>query len=427
MTKLFCSSWTNWTPLLNNRCRCLAILALMLWASGTAADPQSKSYSTWQVDSTSLRGSFTIATREVTRLPAAQASAGLEQALLQHLAAAISVEGNGRHCERQPLQNERAQPGYLRVTLGWACEPAAMTHSDLAPLQLRIEALQAAAPSHIHFARFRLANGATFERLYSRHQPVQAVPLTLQATNDAALPEAAQSTFLTYISFGFEHILIGLDHIAFLLTLLLLAQRLRDILFIVTGFTLGHSLTLSLSVLGHVTPDIMVVEALIGFTIAMVAVENVAVERQLNQRAAYLSGLLLLLLAALGTLLDWSAPALSLIGLALFCWCYLMLSDSAPRARQLRPAVTTLFGLVHGFGFASVLQEVGLPQQALLPALFGFNLGVELGQIAIVLLLSGVGLALHRTLRHAWPTLALMANTALCGLGTYWFVQRLYF
>ena len=393
---------------------------------GAAADPQSKSYSNWQVDAASLRGSFTIATREVTRLSTRQENSDLEQVLLEHLDATIRVEDGDVHCERKALQQERAQPGYMRVTLTWSCAATSAPGSEPATVQLRLEALQAAAPSHIHFARFKLANGAGFERLYSRHQPVHSIPVAA-VSGEAAVPIAAQSTFLTYISFGFEHILIGLDHIAFLLTLLLLAQRLRDVLYIVTGFTLGHSLTLSLSVLGYVTPNIMVVEALIGFTIAMVAIENVVVERQLHARAAYLLGMVLLLLAGLGAWLEWPAPAWSLVGLSLFCWCYLMLSHSASRARRLRPAVTTLFGLIHGFGFASVLQEVGLPEQALIPALFGFNLGVELGQIAIVLLLSGSGVLLHRILGKPWPTLSLFANTALCSLGTYWFVQRLYF
>ena len=105
----------------------------------------------------------------------------------------------------------------------------------------------------------------------------------------------------TYIRFGFEHILIGLDHIAFLLTLLLLPASWRQRLWIVTGFTLGHSVTLSLSTLGLISPDIQFTEALIGLSIALVAIENVTMRSEGRRAAANMIGALLLALQKGGT------------------------------------------------------------------------------------------------------------------------------
>ena len=234
-------------------------------------------------------------------------------------------------------------------------------------------------------------------------------------------------TLLTYTRFGFEHILAGLDHIAFLLILLILARRVRDILFIATGFTLGHSVTLSLTVLGWAIPNVALVEAFIGFTIAVVAIENVAVSGGNSRGAALLVAAVLATLALLNALTGWPSPVLALLGLSLFSYCYLRLGESPMRARQLRPAISILFGLIHGFGFANVLLGVGLPKDALLLALFGFNLGVELGQVAIVLALATAGLTLRRLQPAQRGAAVSVTNTLLCALGCYWFVQRLYF
>src|SRR4051794_21217955 len=98
---------------------------------------------------------------------------------------------------------------------------------------------------------------------------------------------------------GIEHILIGVDHITFLLALLLLCRRVREVAFMVTDFTLGHSLTLSLAVLGLVTPNVPVIEALIGFTIALVAVENISITSNISNGIAITAGMVLASLAVL--------------------------------------------------------------------------------------------------------------------------------
>ena len=120
-------------------------------------------------------------------------------------------------------------------------------------------------------------------------------------------------------------------------------------------------------------------------------------------------------------------PPLTLFGLALFSGCYFGLVDRVERPARLRAAIAFCFGLVHGFGFAGVLTEIALPQGRLLPALLGFNVGVEVGQLAIVavvwpLLWSIARLAdgrLHRLVME-------LGTAAVCAMGLFWMVERAY-
>jgi hypothetical protein len=287
-------------------------------------------------------------------------------------------------------------------------------------MHLEISTFFEVASSHVHFARVRIDGGPPIEHLLtSAHREV-----ALTSSDDATRPGAS---FAAYLRLGVEHILEGFDHLAFLLALLILLRRLRDVVFVVSGFTIGHSITLSLAVLGWVQPDTGLIEALIGFTIALVAIENVGVASGRTRELGWISGTLLALLA-LRALLGAGGPGpIPLLGLALFACCYLQLVHGPDGARRLRPTVTALFGLVHGFGFASVLLEVGVPDDRLVGALVGFNLGVELGQLAVVLLLVGFALLVLRR----WPgfprAFAIdVTSAALCALGLYWFTQRAY-
>ena len=140
-------------------------------------------------------------------------------------------------------------------------------------------------------------------------------------------------TFGTYIPVGFDHILPkGLDHILFVLALFFLSTQFTPLLWQVTSFTLAHSVTLAMAVLGIVNVPGSIVEPLIAASIVYVAVENV-------------------------------------------------FSDKLSR---LRPYVIFGFGLLHGLGFASVLSDFGLPEGQVIPALVGFNIGVELGQLTVI-------------------------------------------
>jgi len=188
----------------------------------------------------------------------------------------------------------------------------------------------------------------------------------------------------TFVPAGAYHIAIGPDHLLFLLGLLLIGGSLRRLGLIVTAFTLGHTVTLSLAALGVVTPPGQFIEPLIALSVVLVGVDN--------------------LLVGGGS----GAPA-------------------ATAARDLRPWMAVLFGLVHGFGFASVLREFGLPREALGWSLFGFNLGVELGQLAFVLPVAAALAWIRRRAPLAGSRLAMVGSVIVALAGTYWFIQRVFF
>lgn len=399
-----------------------ALFIALLFANTAHGDPQSKAFSQWQFADNSARLTYTIASREATRIPEYQFNADLSAVLAEHLQQTVSVQQDGIDCAASQPQKKRSKPGYERFSMTFTC-PHALQNPKVI-----IRTLFPYAGSHVHFAKFKVANRPVFEYLYTGNKSAYDIPLVEPDPLAEAPVSDAWAVFATYVYLGFEHILIGIDHIAFLFTLLLMAARLRDVLLIVTGFTLGHSITLSLAVLQWASPNIMVIEALIGFTIALVAAENIAAQTGSSRRIASIAAALFAVLAMVTALSHRGPPLLSLLGLALFCLCYLRLSDSRDKALRLRPAVTTLFGLIHGFGFASVLMEVGLPQQRILPALFGFNLGVEFGQVAIVLAITALGLILRRYISNARVALGTeMLSAILCGLGMFWFIQRSYY
>jgi len=192
--------------------------------------------------------------------------------------------------------------------------------------------------------------------------PALAHPLDL-----AAQPPAAT----TYFALGVEHIVTGIDHLLFLLGLVVVATRLRDVLWAVTAFTLAHSMTLALAALGMVTPDPAWVEPLIALSIAYVGLEN------------------------------------------LFA-----------HAHSARVRLALGFGLLHGLGFAGALAEVGLPTDQRLLALLLFNTGVEAGQLALLAVLMPLLWRLRRfepARRFGLPAL----SAALVVIGLTWAGGRL--
>lgn len=174
----------------------------------------------------------------------------------------------------------------------------------------------------------------------------------------------------SFFPLGIEHILTGYDHLLFLLALILCGGNLRQLLKIVTAFTLAHSVTLALAALDVVVLPGVFVESAIALSIAYVAAENLLPRFAVSRR-----------------------------------W-----------------AVSFLFGLIHGFGFSSVLREIGLPRDNLLLALLNFNLGVEAGQAVVVLLL--VPLLLKLRTRPWAPKLVAVASAGILVVGLALFVDR---
>jgi hypothetical protein len=196
-----------------------------------------------------------------------------------------------------------------------------------------------------------------------------------QPATDSGAVHAAPAWLIVavvYLKLGFEHIVPrGVDHVLFVLGLFLLSAAWRPLVWQVTAFTLAHSITLALAIYEVVALPARVVEPLIAASIAYVAIENLVTRR-----------------------LHW--------------W---------------RPVVVFVFGLLHGLGFAGVLHELGLPRAEFVPALVGFNVGVELGQLAVIgtaaLLIGG-----FRRSANYRRFIVIPASLAIACVGLYWAIER---
>ena len=151
---------------------------------------------------------------------------------------------------------------------------------------------------------------------------------------------------------------------------------------IVTAFTIGHSITLSLAALDILSPPSRYVEPLIALTIVVVGADNILVLRGSR--------------------------------------------DPAQKASDIRAGLAAVFGLIHGFGFASVLKEFGLPQAALGWSLFAFNLGVEVGQLAIVSVVASTLALVRRRSERVAGQVALAGSIGVILAGLYWFIERVF-
>jgi hydrogenase/urease accessory protein HupE len=178
-----------------------------------------------------------------------------------------------------------------------------------------------------------------------------------------------------FVPAGIHHILIGPDHLLFLVGLLLLGGTIRQLLLVVTSFTLAHSITLSLAALNIVTPPARLIEPAIALSIVYVGADNIL----------------------------------------------------AQGGRDVRGWIAFTFGFIHGFGFANVLREMDLPARALGWSLFSFNVGVEIGQLFVVVLVAAAFAMLRQRSEWSRRHLAFAGSIVVIAAGTFWFVQRVFF
>ena len=229
---------------------------------------------------------------------------------------------------------------------------------DVTTLDVRSTLYEIMPAGHQHMMNVRL-NGNVHEAvLDSRTQ--EATFSGVKATN--------MQTVWRFVRLGVEHIFTGYDHLAFLLGLLVATATLGSLVKIITSFTIAHSITLALATFNVIMLPSRLTESLIAVSIAYVAAEN---------------------------LLDFRVMK--------------------------RYYITFFFGLIHGFGFSSVLREMDLPRSSLALSLFSFNAGVELGQITFVLLIFPL---VQDLVTSGWKQLKPAVSIAVGCLAVYWFVQR---
>jgi hypothetical protein len=210
-------------------------------------------------------------------------------------------------------------------------------------------------------------DGTSWVRRLTPQKPSAAIPLLQSGWSVAGL----------YLKLGVEHILLGIDHLLFVLALLIITRGTWLLIKTVTAFTIAHSITLALATLGYVHAPPAPVETLIALSIAFVAVEIV---RQWHGHEG----------------LTARAPWL----------------------------VAFTFGLLHGLGFAGALSEIGLPEGQIPLALLFFNIGVEIGQLLFIAAMLGV-FAMVRRARSSWPRWGgLVAPYAIGSIAMFWVIER---
>jgi hydrogenase/urease accessory protein HupE len=248
------------------------------------------------------------------------------------------------------------------VTRTWTvlCEPAGLVGSPVGFAGLGEARIDA-------LVRVTLFDGRVIRGIVRATDPLLTIPER----------ERRLDVVRAYAVIGIEHILTGLDHLLFVAGLVMLVRGRRQLIATVTAFTVGHSVTLTLAVLDVVRVPSRPTELLIALSVFLLAVE---LARE---------------------------PA-----------------DPPSLLRRQPWAMALLFGLLHGLGFAGALREIGLPQAEVPLALFAFNLGIEIGQLAFVAALLGAGAALG-ALHVAWPRWAQRVPLYTMGsLAAFWCFER---
>lgn len=356
---------------------------ILCWSSFAFADKFSDSYLSINVAGSQIDGQWDIALRDL------DVAIGLDQNgngeitwdevrakhadIAAYALSRLALTADGRTCQKhvsQQLIDRHTDGAYSILRFSATCPSA------IKQLSIQYNLLFDIDPQHKGLLKLA-SNGITSTAIFSPDKPKQL--FKLETTSKF-------SQFSEYVETGIWHIWIGFDHLLFLLSLLLPAvlvitgrnwepaERFRtslvDVLKIVTAFTLAHSITLTLATLQIIALPSRLVESAIAASVVIAALNN------------------------------------------LF-----------PIVRGRRWAVAFGFGLIHGFGFASVLSGLGLPQSALLLALVGFNIGVEIGQLAIVAVFLPVAYALRRTWFYR-KLILIAGSVGIVIIASAWLIER---
>jgi hydrogenase/urease accessory protein HupE len=348
----------------------LALVVALVAAADASAHAIGLSKGEYVVDGASVRADALFARGELTAAvptldpdrdglvtPAdVAASRGALEKLVQ---GGFLVRGDGRSCSGALYDAHLTEEDGLELVARYACAVPP------ARIEIQLKFLESLPHSHRHVVHL-VGGGITVDEVtYRGHDTAEAI-----VQQAVSAPTERSVGALGFLRMGIEHILTGYDHLVFLLGVLLVGGRLRSLIAVVTAFTVAHSFTLAIAVLGAWAPPPRVVEPLIALSIAYVGVENFFV-----------------------------------------------------KSAESRWRITFPFGMVHGFGFAGALREIALPRAEIPAALISFNLGVEAGQLAVMAVALPLVLYLRkRTWFSMRGTSALSGAVALAGV--FWFLER---
>lgn len=340
----------------------VALSILLGWVVAASAHVTSTGFATLDVDGTTLRYRLAVVATEVDYHGGrllAEAAAGDRGAIER-------VTAFARDYARFSIDGESCRPGAVAVRTAGASDRIVLDMTLSCARSIGVLAIRDEWPDLM---------GAHFQTLLSVRVPsrpsVELVFFESRRTATLDLVAPVATGWGTFIAMGVEHIAGGVDHLLFLVALLAMVRGFWPTVAIVTAFTAAHSVTLSLATLGLVDVPSRIVEPLIAASIVWVGLENVLAPNGLGRR-----------------------------------WL-----------------VAAVFGLVHGLGFASALGELALSPDAIVRALIGFNVGVELGQLAFVAVVLPPLAWASRPERL--PGLPRILSLVVACLGAAWFVERI--
>ncbi len=351
--------------------RCFTVVAILLaFSLAVGAHPVPFSYLDVQLQASSIDVALTIHIYDlahdlqVTPMEKLLDPAFLkerESAIRQLLTPRLDLEADGRH-----LVSEWLPPEILQ---------------ERQSIRFHLRYSANAGPGKVAVSTVMFPydeNHQTFVNVYENDALTSQVILDRNHSKTeyyAGTRQGVLAVIRKFVPAGVHHILIGPDHLLFLVGLLLLGGSIRRLAMVVTSFTIAHSVTLSLAALNLLTPPARVIEPAIALSIIYVGADN-------------------------------------------------LLSKGG---RDVRAWIAFAFGFIHGFGFASVLREMDLPGRALGWSLFSFNFGVEIGQLMVVLTVASLFAALRSRSEWAGRQLVYAGSIVVIIAGTFWFVQRVFF
>lgn len=340
-----------------------AVVALLVSPASGTAHERSSSRSMWVVDDNRIHITLSIAAHDVaTGMLGVDPERSKPETVADTLTAQLDARTPTGPCSPDPSTFHPLAIAAGQLSWEWELR----CPEPVSTITIESRLLSREAPHHLHVIRIR-AGGTTVDRLLSGST----------RSTEVTLDQSDALSFVSALRVGVDHLLGGSDHLVFLLALVIASTTLRTLAIAVTGFTVGHSVTLALATLGWVRAPTLWIEALIGLSIVFVALERVLL-----------------------------APTTSV--------------RSGARA-----LLAGAFGLVHGLGFAGALVDRALPRGQLVTALFGFNIGIELAQ----LLVAAGAWTMFRLLRRKSSFVAALgldiASAFTCAAGMYWTITRL--
>lgn len=349
---------------------CIAAV-LVAWATPAAAHPAPFSYIDLRIESTAAELAIVAHIYDVAHdLGVAQMERLLDPTAL------------GAEAERvKALLSGRVQlriDGTAVTVNGWS-QPDALPDRQSVRIRARMNLAKPPGVVSLSAEMFPYDPAhQTFVNVYEGNDLVRQAILGKNKIEVEYFPGTRQGTLAVvqkFIAAGVHHILIGPDHLLFLVGLLLLGGSMRQLVLVVTAFTAAHSVTLSLAALNLLSPPARIIEPAIALSIIYVGADNLTVRG----------------------------------------------------GRDVRAWIAFGFGLVHGFGFANVLREMDLPSRALGWSLFSFNVGVEIGQLVVVIAVASILAAIRARSEIAGRRLAFAGSLVVIAAGAFWFIERVFF